>query len=224
MATRNKISRKELLKEPDQFLTGSEKAMLYLMDNRGAVLGCLVSGLIAVSSYFGFKYYEETKTLSNEAIYFQMETIASNGNGSDLGSEMKILLDQLGEGFQKGRGSLLLADVYFQNNELDKAKSLYLSVINHSEKGRFNYQLAQLGLANTYASQKDYKKAIGVHKSIIEANTSFPLFESYWSLSKCYEMDNDKANSLLVLREMQIKFSENPQLEKVKQRIKQLSA
>jgi len=37
-------------------------------------------------------------------------------------------------------------------------------------------------------------------------------------------LDNDGSNALLILREMQIKFSKNPQVDKIERRIKQLSA
>jgi len=50
------------------------------------------------------------------------------------------------------------------------------------------------------------------------------LFEVYWSLSRCYELNNDASNALLILREMQIKFTQNPQVDKIERRIKQLSA
>ncbi|MBT6855890.1 MAG: hypothetical protein HOA09_10045, partial [Nitrospina sp.] len=73
MAKAPKVSRKNLLKEPDQFLSGSEKAMLYYTDNRATVLGGIAILLIALSSFFGFKYYQETQTLGNEALYFDME-------------------------------------------------------------------------------------------------------------------------------------------------------
>ena len=52
MAKRLKVSRKDLLKEPDQFLSGSEKAMLYYTDNRGTVIGVVAMILIAGSSFF----------------------------------------------------------------------------------------------------------------------------------------------------------------------------
>ena len=57
MAKRIKVSRKHLLKDPDQFLSTSEKAMLYYIDNRATVIGVVATLLIVVSSFFGFKYY-----------------------------------------------------------------------------------------------------------------------------------------------------------------------
>ena len=96
--------------------------------------------------------------------------------------------------------------------------------MNNSLPEGINYQMAQVGLAYSYESRADYKRAIEIFKLVIDANTGFPLFEVYWSLSKCHELNNDVSKALLILREMQIKFSENPQLERIENRIKKLSA
>jgi tetratricopeptide (TPR) repeat protein len=224
MVKDHKVSRKDLLKTPDQFLSMSEKAMLYFMDNRAGVLGGFVAILIVISSFFGFKYYQVTKTLHNEALYFEMEKIVSNAKGNDPAPEARLVWEKIGAGFQKDRAALLLADIHFKNQELDKAEVLYTLVMSNSSQGQINYQMAQLGLAYNYESNKDFKKAIEILKSIIDANTGYPLFEIYWSLSRCYELNNDAPNALLILREMQIKFPNNQQSDKIDQRIKQLSA
>lgn len=222
MAKRVKVSRKDLLKEPDQFLSTSEKAMLFVMDNRSTVIGTIAAILIAGFSFLGFKYYKETQTLRDEAFYFEIVKIADKDGGST--ADAKAVMEKMGDGLQKERASLLLGDLYFQNKEYDKAEVLYSKIMSSSSPGDINYQMAQVGLAYSYESREDYKKAIGLFKSVIDANTGFPLFEVYWSLAKCHELNNDVSNALLILREMQIKFSGNPQVEKIENRIKQLSA
>lgn len=220
MANRLKISRKDLLKAPDHFLSTSEKAMLFFMDNRASVIGVIAAIAIAGLSFLGFRYYQETRTLRDEAFYFEIVKIVdTTGNPTAKG-----ILEKMGEGMQKERASLLLGDRHFQNQEYDKAEALYSAVMNTSSPGKINYQMAQVGLAYCHEARKDYKKAIAVFKSVIDANTAFPLFEVYWGLAKCHELNNDVPNALLVLREMQIKFSESPQVDKIEGRIKQLSA
>ena len=217
-----RISRKDLFKEQDQFLSTSEKAMLYFMENRSAVIGVVAAIVIAGASFLGLKYYNETRTLRDEAFYFEITKIADNADSS--ASDAKVILGKMDDGPQKDRASLLLGDIHFQNQEYDKAEELYSAVMSHSSHSDINHQMAQVGLAYSHESRKDYKKAIGLFKSVIDANTAFPLFEVYWSLSKCHELNNDVSNALLILREMQIKFSKNPQLEKIEVRIKLLSA
>jgi predicted negative regulator of RcsB-dependent stress response len=221
MAKRLKVSRKDLFKEPDQFLSASEKVMLFFMANRFTVIFTIAGILIAGSSFFGFKYYQETSTLKDEALYYQIEKTINNNDNST--SETKAILEKMGDGPQKNRASLLIADSHFQRQEYDKAEGTYLMVMSSSSPKNINYQMAQVGLAYSYLSRTDYKKAIGIFKSVIDSNTSFPLFEIYFALSKCHELNEDISKALLVLREMQIKFSENPQVERVKSHIKKLS-
>ncbi|MBC8285257.1 MAG: tetratricopeptide repeat protein [Nitrospinae bacterium] len=221
MAKRLKVSRKDLFKEPDQFLSTSDKAIHYFMDNRSTVIGVITAIVIAGSSFFGFKYYQETRTLRDEAFYFEIARIVDKADGSP--SDAKAVWEKMDDGLQKDRASLLLADSHFQNQEYDKAAEIYSTVMNNASPGGINYQMAQVGLAYSYESKADYKKAIGLFKSVIDANTGFPLFEVYWSLSKCHELNNDVSNALLILREMQIKFSGNPQVDRIESRIKQLS-
>ena len=222
MAKRLKVSRKHLLKDPDQFLSASEKAMIFFMENRAAVIGGIVSIIVGGSSFLGIKYYQEAQAMKNEAFYFEMVKLVDNA--STPASEAKLILEKIGDGFQKERASLLLGDIYFQNQENDKAEELYSTVMSNSSKGQINHQLAQIGLAHSYQAKKDYKGAIGLFKSVIEANSSFPLFQVYLSLSRCHELNNDVSNALLVLREMRMKFPEGPQVDKIESRIKQLSA
>ena len=54
MAKRLKVSRKDLFKEPDQFLSTSEKTMLFFMNNRSTAITVLVAIFLAGSSFFGF--------------------------------------------------------------------------------------------------------------------------------------------------------------------------
>jgi len=224
MAKRIKVSRKHLLKDPDQFLSTSEKAMLFYLDNRATVIGVVATLIIVVSSFFGFRYYQVTQALGNEALYFEMEEMIDTSKGSKSVAGVRSIWKKIGNGFQKERASLLLADIHFQNQEFGEAEALYSTVMSNSSPGQINYQMAQIGLAYSYESGKDYKKAIDLFKSVIDANTAFPLFEVYWSLSRCYELNNDGSNALLILREMQIKFAKNPQVDKIERRIKQLSA
>jgi lipopolysaccharide biosynthesis regulator YciM len=221
MAKRLKISRKDLFKEQDQFLSGSEKAMLYFMENRSTVIGVVAAIVIAGASFLGLKYYNETRTLRDEAFYFEITKIVDSTENS--ASDARTILEKMDEGPQKERASLLLGDIHFQNQEYDKAEAFYSAVMSHSSPIDINHQMAQVSLAYSHESRKDYKKAIGLFKSVIDANTGFPLFEVYWSLSKCYELNNDVSNALLILREMQIKFSQNPQVDRIEVRIKQLS-
>jgi len=219
MAKKIKITRKELLKEPDQFLSSSEKAMLFFTENRSAVVGGILIILIAGLSYFGYENYKLSQIMKNEALYYNMLEIAKAEEKET--EKLLKMRNQIGNGSQRNRASLLIADAYFKNNNYDQAEEIYREIIKNS-KG-LNHSMATIGLAYTYEAKGDFNNAISLYKSVIDINTVFPLFQVYWSLARCHVNDNDKSKALLVLREMQIKFTGTNELEKIERRIKQLS-
>jgi tetratricopeptide (TPR) repeat protein len=219
-----KISRKELLKQPDQFLSSSDKAMLFFINNRSTVIGSIVGILVGGLSLLGYQNYQHSQTMKFEAMYFDMEEIVrvEEAKGSNPEGQLVKIRDQISDESHRNRASLLLADVYFQYGNYDKAKSTYQEVRNSS--GGLNHQMANVGLGYTYEAMGEFKKAIDLYKLTIDTNDNFPLFQVYWSLARCHENNKDRPNALLILREMQIKFSGRAESEKIENQIKQLSA
>ena len=223
MAKKIKITRKELLKEPDQFLSSTDKAMLFFKQNRSSVVGGVVGVMLLGLSFLGYQAYEKSQTMKFESLYFKMEQIAeaSEKKGKKLQEQLIKIRDQIDEGPHRNRASLFLADIYFQYEDFDKAKSIYEEV--RSNSSGLNHEMAAVNLAYTYEAMGNLQKAIDLYKLAINSNSNFPLFQVYWSLARCHENNNDTSSALLILREMQIKFSGSAELKNIDSRIKELS-
>jgi len=223
MAKKNKITRKVLLKEPDQFLSSTDKAMLFFKQNRSSVIGGVVGVIFLGLSLLGYQNYEKSQTMKFESLYFKMEQIAKNSEikSEKLQEKLIEIRDQIDQGPHRNRASLFLADIYFQYEDFDKAKSIYEEVRNKSSG--LNHEMAAVNLAYTYEAMGNLKKAIDLYKLTINSNSNFPLFQVYWSLARCHENNNDTSSALLILREMQIKFSGSAELKNIESRIKELS-
>ena len=223
MAKKIRITRKELLKEPDQFLSSTDKAMLFFRQNRFFVIGGIIVVMLFGLSFLGYQNYQKSRIMKFESLYFKMEKIAeaSKEKGKKLQEQLIEIQDQIDKGPHRNRASLFLADVYFQNEEYDKAKSIYQEV--RSKSSGLNHEMAAVNLAYTYEAMGDLQKAIDLYKLAINSNSNFPLFQVYWSLARCHENNNDTSNALLILREMQIKFSGSAELKNIDNRIKELS-
>ena len=223
MAKKIRITRKELLKEPDQFLSSTDKAMLFFRQNRFFVIGGIIVVMLFGLSFLGYQNYQKSRIMKFESLYFKMEKIIeeSKEKGKKLQEQLIKIRDQIDEGPHKNRASLFLADIYFQNEDYDKAKSIYQEV--RSKSRGLNHEMAAVNLAYTYEAMGDLKKAIDLYKLAINSNSNFPLFQVYWSLARCHENNNDTSNALLILREMQIKFSGSAELKNIDSRIKELS-
>ena len=223
MAKKFKITRKELLKEPDQFLSTTDKAMLFFTKNRSSVIGGVVGVLSLGLAFLGYEGYQKSQIMKFESLYFKMEEIAeeSTKKGIKPQDELIKIRDQIDEGPHRNRASLFLADIYFQYEAYDKAKSIYQEV--RSKSSGLNHEMAAVNLAYTYEAMGNLKKAIDLYKLTINSNSNFPLFQVYWSLARCHENNNDTSSALLILREMQIKFSGSAELKNIDSRIKELS-
>ena len=226
MAKRVKVSRKEFLKEQDQFLTTSQKVTTYLSDH-GPLMLTVAGGVIVLFAVFaGFRYNQQMKEMRMENLYFQMTQIqngkADNKSENAIG-ELENLLGQFQEGPQKIRAGLLLGEEYYQARQFDKAIDLYSEISGRSGAKGLPGQLAKLGLAYSHEGNKNYKKAAEIYKSIVRAANGFPLFDVYIGLARCYELNKDKKNALTTLREMENKFQSHPQIDSVKRRIDKLS-
>ena len=223
MAKKIRITRKELLKEPDQFLSSTDKAMLFFKENRSSVIGGVVGVIFLGLSFLGYHNYEKSQTMKFEALYFKMEKIAENSEkkGIKLQEQLIEIRDQIDEGPHRNRASLFLADIYLQYEDFDKAKLIYEEV--RSQSSGLNHEMAAVNLAYTYEAMGNLKKAIDLYKLTINSNSNFPLFQIYWNLARCHESNNDTSSALLILREMQIKFSGSAELKNIDSRIKELS-
>ena len=223
MAKKIRITRKELLKEPDQFLSSTDKAMLFFRQNRFFVIGGIIVVMLFGLSFLVYQNYQKSRIMKFESLYFKMEKIIeeSKEKGKKLQEQLIKIRDQIDEGPHKNRASLFLADIYFQNEDYDKAKSIYQEV--RSKSRGLNHEMAAVNLAYTYEAMGDLKKAIDLYKLAINSNSNFPLFQVYWSLARCHENNNDTSNALLILREMQIKFAGSAELKNIDSRIKELS-
>lgn len=226
MAKRVKVTRKELFKEPDQFLSATQKISLYASQHgTNLIIG---TGIIVVlfALLAGYRYNQQVKSLRMESLYFKMVKIHDQKLGKDsqgTASELEKLLGQFSDGPQQVRASLLLAEEYFRNEHFDNAIALYTEILQQAEAKDLSRQLARVGLAYSYEGKKDYEKAIDIYKSLVNASDGFPLFDVYIGLARCYELNNDKKNALLTLREVESKFQGHPKLESVERRISKLA-
>jgi len=187
MVKKIKISRKELLKKPDQFLSSTDKALLFYKQNRSVVMGSIFGVLIIGLSFFGYQNYKKSRTMEFEALYFKMEEIvkADNKKSTNSYSELIKIRDQIDEGPHRNRASLLIADILFQNEDYEKAKSTYQEILTNSSG--LNFEMARVSLAYVYEAMEDYKKAIDLLKIVIDSESNFPIFQAYWSLARCHE-------------------------------------
>ena len=224
MALQKQFKRKDL-KKPDPFVALSARFYSLFDKNRKKFILVLGGILLVSGAYWLFNYYRGVQEARMETLYFNMYKVW-NGGGKNSPeksiSTLKKINDKIKDGMQKQRANLLLADALYENKNYEEAINFYEKVKDSSKEGQLSHVLSQAGLGNSFEGKKDYSKAIEIYKSIIESDTDYPLFYIYYGMARCYSLDNDKKNALLILREMMSKFPAHGEIVKVKTMLKKL--
>ena len=222
MAKTAKIRRKDLI-QPDQFISTTDILIAYCSKHKTALISIVISLIIVVFLGLWIKYNQNKKSLGMESLYFKVEQAksAKDMNSKDKIKQIGLFLDEFSEGPQKQRALLVLADEYFNEASYDKAIEFYQNVVNGSGSS-LSQQLANMGIAYSLEGKNDYKNAINAYKTTIQYSNEYPLFDIYVGLARCYELNNEKNEALLTLREMQNKFPSHSKIDVIKSKIKAL--
>ncbi len=226
MATRVRFSRKQL-KQPDQFLSTSDKILHFIEDYSRLVLVGIGGLAVLILAVWAYQSSVQAKELEGEALLFEIQTIkdgAKNKKWSEIVPQMEKKIAELDEGPQKQRARFMVADSYFQSGRLDESLAAYSEIIERESPGSLAHGLSKLGLAKNLHGQKKYGEAVAQYRYLLENNTSLPLLYVYLDLARCYEENSDVKNALLVLREAETKFPQHIELSKVVENIKRLQA
>ena len=223
MAKTAKIRRKDLI-QPDQFISTTDILIAYCSKHKTKLISIVISLIVVVFSGLWIKYNQNKKSLGMESLYFKVEQAksANDMNSKDKIKQIGLFLDEFSEGPQKQRALLVLADEYFNEASYDKAIEFYQNVVNGSGSS-LSQQLANMGIAYSLEGKKDYKNAINAYKTTIQYSNEYPLFDIYVGLARCYELNNEKNEALLTLREMQNKYPSHSKIDVIKSKIKALS-
>ena len=220
MAKTARVRRKDII-QPDQFISTTDIIIAYCSKHKTKLITIAISLILVVFLGLWIEHNQNEKNLKMESLYFRLEQAKSveGTNSDDKIKQMELLLDGFSKGPQKQRAFLILADEYFNEGSYDKAIEFYQNVLNRSSSS-FNQQLANIGIAYSLEGKKDYKNAISAYKTVIQYPSEYPLFDIYMGLARCYELNNEKNEALLILREMQNKFSSNPKIDNINSKIK----
>ncbi len=196
MASAKKIIKKKL-KEPDEFVTLTERAYLLISRHLKPIAGGAIIVILILLLFFLFQRWQRR----NEETAFQMlnaavETYQMVSSPYQEGSaqEYKNVLEKFKEvatRFPKSSSGKLA--VLYQGNidlrlgEFDQAIQSYESFLQKGGKEKLYRCFAMEGLGYSFEGKKDYEKAVNAYQREIESGENFQLANAYLGLGRCYE-------------------------------------
>lgn len=211
MAKKRKKTRKELLKEPDEFMTITGKLIEFAVEHKNQLtyaLGIIVALALIISGYRFFSIRSENKAAAlldqSLAKYVELQNDQKPVEAYDqVSADFQLILDKYGDKKSGKIARLTYANICYKAGKYEQAIELYKQSLNDFENHPtiHNQVISSLGYA--YEQIKDYATAV----SYFEKLTSAPepdlqgeaLFRLGWLYDKLgqSEKSRDAYNKIL---------------------------
>lgn len=189
-----KVTRKQLLKEPDEFITFSARLFQFAVKFKFQILvgigvGCAALILVSGFVYFSKKSEEKAFSLMQEGITKYktlLQTIGPAKAYQEVNADFEYILKKYSskEGGKLTRVSY--ADICYQADEYDKAISLYRQSLKDIGDHQPVKYLVLSGLGYSYAAKQEYQEAATYFQKIASDPESIMKDEALFNLGRIY--------------------------------------
>jgi len=200
-----KISRKKLLKEPDEFISTTATVLQFLREHRRKMtLYAVVAIALAAAGLGGHAYFRwqqgKAQVIQQQAFKLYQETSSKAGNPQGDKENFKKALEKFQEALavyswgSVGQVSqIYMGHCFYGMKEYDQAIAAYSRCLDGSFRS-----LALNGLGYCYEAKGDYAKAAENYQKVAEGDDKLYQEESMLDLARCYEALKQKDKALEV--------------------------
>jgi predicted negative regulator of RcsB-dependent stress response len=224
---KTKVSRKELLKKPDEFLSLSTRAIIFVKEHSrlfsyiGIVAACLVLLFIGVRGYVRHIEKKGQATYSM-AYHLLAENTGDKTDTEDL-QEPEELFRQVVDDYGLSKAARLalpeLGYLNFLEEKYDTAIFRYQEFLKKVSNEPYP-SLSKIALAVCYEEKGEYDRAIQLLDQIRSGPDDFFKEQAMLSMARIFRLTGKKERSNEILKEFVNKFQSSPFLPIAKAYIK----
>ena len=194
---RGKKITKRKLKEPDEFITLTQRTLLFIGAHDKTVV---TAGIIVLVIVLGIVFYQMwdrkkeadagQKLSAAMEMYQRVSSPYREGSPSEYKTALGGFDDVIKQypGTSSGKFSLLYkGNIHFKLGELDEAIKAYQAFLEKAGKETLYRLFGLEGLGYAYEGKKEYAKAIDAYQQIVAMGETFQLGDARLSLGRCYE-------------------------------------
>jgi tetratricopeptide (TPR) repeat protein len=204
MAKKKRITRKELLKKPDEFLTFSSKAIGFLSDHQKPLIGVIIGVVVVGLAFAGFRYFsnlseQKASTLFEEGRSLYLAEISGDKTApteEKAAGQFEKVIREYPSTKTARFTRLVYADMSYHRGDYQRAIELYQEALNAFSGEGAVQKLIWQGLAYTYEAQKDYKTAAEYFQRITETEDEFMKADASYNLGRIMEALNHQDKAL----------------------------
>ena len=222
-----KVTRKQLLKKEDEFLTFSSRVVNLASSHQhqlkyiGFAIGVLILAYLGVQTYMNF-VNKKGQDVYNEAYNILSENMKPDADPEKLKKSVELFEKVVDEYALSKVASLALSQVgylEYRDKKYDEAIVFYQRFLD-KVSGKAQYEaLANLAMATCYESKGDFKKAIEILSPVAEAKSNPFRETAMLSLVRLYRLDNQHKKAEETLKEFVEEYKTSPFLSMAKTRL-----
>jgi predicted negative regulator of RcsB-dependent stress response len=229
---KKRVSRKELLKGPDEFLTFSTRAIIFIREHSrqfeycGMAIAAIFLIYLGISTYLKYINKKGQDTY-NIAYYNVVKNIGPDADQKKL-QESEELFNRVIEKYGRSKVSKLAlpeaAFINFREKKYEEAIVRYQKFLDKvSDSDETSYQsLAKMALASCYEEKGDFKMALGYLEQLTTSSDIFLREQVMLSLARVYRLSNQLEKSREILKEFVEQFQASPFLPIAKAHLNKL--
>ena len=217
---KSKVSRKALLKGPDEFITFSTKTVLFAKKHTrgltyaGIAIAVVVIILIGLNTYI--KYMDKKGQETYSLAYSDMIKNIGLEQDEDKSKESEILFTRILDDYDLSKAARLalpeLGYLKYQQKQYDEAISMYEKFLNEATRDPYQ-SLARIALAACYEEKQEYDKALRSLEKVVSGPDDFFKEQAMLSMARIYRLTNMTEKSDEILRDFIETFTTSPFLQ-----------
>jgi tetratricopeptide (TPR) repeat protein len=194
MAKKKRITRKELLKEPDEIYIHSSRLFRYILEHKtqfayglGAVFAVLI--IVAGIRFFSHRAEKKATALLDQGVAKYAAEVKSKGPvkaHTEVEKEFERILDKYSKKDAGKLARLIYANICYKAGKADKAISLYKRSLKDFEDDPFLQTLILSGLGYSHEEKKEYETAVGYFDRIASSQSASLKDEALFNLGRLY--------------------------------------
>ncbi len=225
---KTRVTRKQLLKEPDEFITLTGKAILFLRTHRKLIAIGVIGFFAVIVGLAAHRYlsgrWENAASLALQKNVSQYEKAQADGQSpgqalSAIEEEMKYLLKRYGGQTSGHLGRLFYADAMLAAGRFEEALMLYRDTKNHFDATSFFYYRILESIAQAHLALKQNDKAATMLQQVADGTGAGMADAALFQLGLVYKAGGDTDRSRAAFRSLTEKYPDSPYVDIINDQI-----
>ena len=207
---KKKKTRKQLLKEPDEFITLTGKAISFVTEYQKQISYTLCALVAVALIFFGYRFFAQRAETKAFALLGQTqskyETLIKTSSETEAYSQVSDAFQSIIKKYGGNAGGklarLIYANISYDARQYEKAIALYKQSLSDFKEDKFVYNMILSNLGHAYQRVGDEQNAAAYFEKAASATDSPVREEALFNLGLMYAKLGEAAKSQKTLQEI----------------------